>query len=109
MPSDHQLSVDIVLKFLPFDKLFCPDEQNEGAVGRSQHTVDLVDADVAVFCRFSGGQCHFVLNEIQLLLVQANFLADGSRAIWHDAHPFRCSPKAPFFKKTFLAPDPPSP
>ena len=59
MPSDHQLLADIVLKFLPFDKLFRPDEQNEGAVGRSQHTVDLVDADVAVFCRFSGGQCHF--------------------------------------------------
>ena len=59
MPSDHQLLADIVLKFLPFDKLFRPDEQNEGAVGRSQHTVDLVDADVAVFCRFSGGQRHF--------------------------------------------------
>lgn len=39
---------------------------------------------------------HFVLDEIQLLLVQADFLADGSRAIWHEAHPFRCSPKAPF-------------
>ena len=51
---------------------------------------------------------HLVLDEIQLLLVQADFLADGSRAIWHDAHPFRCSPKAPFFKKTFLAPDAPS-
>ena len=46
MLSDHQLLADIVLKFLPFDKLFRPDEQNEGAVGRSQHTVDLVDADV---------------------------------------------------------------
>ena len=26
---------------------------------------------------------HFVLDEIQFLLVQADFLADGSRAIWH--------------------------
>ena len=36
-----------------------PNEQDEGAVGRAEHTVDLVDADVAVFCRFSGGQRHF--------------------------------------------------
>ena len=62
MPSDHQLLADIVLKFLPFDKLFRPDEQNEGAVGRSQHTVDLVDADVAVLRCFSGGQRHFVVD-----------------------------------------------
>jgi len=26
---------------------------------------------------------HFVLNEIQFLLVQADFLADGSCAVWH--------------------------
>ena len=39
---------------------------------------------------------HFVLDEIQFLLVQADFLADGSRAIWHEAHSFRCSPNAPF-------------
>ena len=26
---------------------------------------------------------HFVLDEIQLLFVQADFLADGSRAVWH--------------------------
>ena len=50
---------DILLKLPAFDQLFCPDEQNEGAVGRAEHTVDLVDADVAVFCRFSGGQRHF--------------------------------------------------
>ena len=62
MPSDHQLLADIVLKFLPFDKLFRPNEQNEGAVGRSQHTVDLVDADVAVLRCFSGGQRHFVVD-----------------------------------------------
>ena len=39
---------------------------------------------------------HLVLDEIQFLLVQADFLADGSCAVWHEAHPFRCSPKAPF-------------
>ena len=68
---------DIVLKFLPFDKLFRPDEQDEGAVGHSQHTVDLVDADVAVFCRFSGGQCHFQMNRNgaeAILPVKAPFL-----------------------------------
>ena len=26
---------------------------------------------------------HLVLDEIQLLLVQADFLADGSRVVWH--------------------------
>ena len=39
---------------------------------------------------------HLVLDEIQFLLIQADFLADGSRAVRHEAHPFRCSPKAPF-------------
>ena len=48
-----------MLKFLSFDQLLCADKQNEGAVGRAEHTVDLVDADVAIFCRFSGGQRHF--------------------------------------------------
>ena len=38
---------------------------------------------------------HLALDEIQLLLVEADFLADGARAVRHEAHPFRCSPKAP--------------
>ena len=50
---------DILLKLPAFDQLFWPNEQDERAVGRAEHTVDLVDADVAVFCRFPGGQRHF--------------------------------------------------
>ena len=55
----HQFFTDELFKFLSFDQFLCADEKHERAVGRSQHTVDLVDADVAVFCRFSGGQRHF--------------------------------------------------
>ena len=49
----------MLFKLPALDQLFCPNEQDEGAVGAAEHTVDLVDADVAVFCRFSGGQRHF--------------------------------------------------
>ena len=52
----------MLFKLPTLDQLFRPDEQNEGAVGRSQHTVDLVDADVAVLRCFSGGQRHFVVD-----------------------------------------------
>ena len=38
---------------------FVPTNKTKGPVGRAEHTVNLVDADVAVFCRFSGGQRHF--------------------------------------------------
>jgi hypothetical protein len=46
LPSDHQLLTDVLFKLPALDQLFYPNEQDEGAVGRSQHTVDLVDADV---------------------------------------------------------------
>ena len=59
MLPDHQLWADVLFKLPTLDQLFCADEQNKGAVGRAEHTVDLVDADVAVFCCFSGGQRHF--------------------------------------------------
>ena len=59
LPSDHQLLADVLFKLPALDQLFCPNEQDKGAVGRAEHTVDLVDADVAVFCCFSGGQRHF--------------------------------------------------
>ena len=55
----HQFFTDELFKFLSLDQFLCADEKHERAVGRSQHAVDLVDADVAVFCRFSGGQRHF--------------------------------------------------
>lgn len=59
MPSDHQLLADVLFKLPALDQLLCADEQHEGAVGRAEHTVDLVNADVAVLRCFSGGQRHF--------------------------------------------------
>ena len=67
---------DVLFKLPALDQLFCPDEQDEGAVGRSQHTVDLVDADVAVLRCFSGGQCHFQMDR------------NGADAILHVKAPF---------------------
>ena len=59
LPSNCHCTADVLFKLPTLDQLFRPDEQDKGAVGRAEHTVDLVDADVAVFCRFSGGQRHF--------------------------------------------------
>lgn len=55
---------------------FAPTKKHERAVGRSQHTVDLVDADVAVLCRLLGGQCHFQMDR------------NGADAILHVKAPF---------------------
>ena len=41
----HQFFTDELFKFLSLDQFLCADEKHERAVGRSQHTVDLVDAD----------------------------------------------------------------
>ena len=59
MPSDHHLLADVLLKFLSLDQLLCANEKHERAVGRSKHTVNFVDADIALFCRLFGGQRHF--------------------------------------------------
>ena len=58
----HQFFTDELFKLLSLDQFLCADEKHERAVGRSQHTVDLVDADVAVLCRLLGGQCHFQMD-----------------------------------------------
>ena len=44
---------DVLFKLPALYQFLCADEKHERAVGRSQHTVGLVDADVAVslFCR----------------------------------------------------------
>ena len=60
----HQFFTDELFKLLSLDQFLCADEKHERAVGRSQHTVNLVDADVAVFCRFSGGQRHFQMDRM---------------------------------------------
>ena len=59
LPSNCRCTADVLFKLPALYQLFRPDEQHEEAVGHSQHTVDLVDADIAVFCRFSGSQRHF--------------------------------------------------
>ena len=58
----HQFFTDELFKLLSLDQFLCADEEDEGAVGRSQHTVNLVDADVAVLCCFSGSQRHFQMD-----------------------------------------------
>ena len=65
-----------MFKLLSLDQFLCADENHERTVGRSQHTVDLVDADVAVFCRLLGGQCHFQMDR------------NGADAILHVKAPF---------------------
>ena len=72
----HQFLTDEVFKLLSLDQFLCADEKHERAVGRSQHTVDLVDADVAVLCRLLGGQCHFQMDR------------NGADAILHVKAPF---------------------
>lgn len=76
LPSNCHCTADVLFKLPTLDQLFRPNEQDERAVGRSQHTVDLVDADVAVFCCFSGGQRHFEVD------------GDGADAILHVKAPF---------------------
>ena len=65
-----------MFKLLSLDQFLCADENHERTVGRSQHTVDPVDADVAVFCRLLGGQCHFQMDR------------NGADAILHVKAPF---------------------
>ena len=65
-----------MFKLLSLDQFLCADEKHERTVGRSQHTVNLADADVAVFCRLLGGQCHFQTDR------------NGADAILHVKAPF---------------------
>ena len=76
LPSNCHCTADILFKLPALDQFLCADEKHERAVGRSQHTVDLVDADVAVFCRLLGGQCHFQMDR------------NGADAILHVKAPF---------------------
>ena len=59
LPSNCHCTADVLFKLPALYQLLCADEQDEGAVGAAEHTVDFVDADVAVLRRFSGGQRHF--------------------------------------------------
>ncbi len=50
--------LDVLLKLFALDQLFAADVEYEGAIGRAQHAVDLVDADVAVLRRLLDRQIH---------------------------------------------------
>ena len=45
LPPICHCAADVLFKLPALVRLFRPDGQHEGAVGRSQHTADLVDAD----------------------------------------------------------------
>ena len=69
LPSNCHCTADILFKLPALDQLFRTDEQDEGTFGSAEHTVDLVDADVAVLCRFLGGEGHLEVNENSFDLV----------------------------------------
>lgn len=60
--SDHQLGADVLLKLFALDQLLRTNEQDEGALGRAEHTVDLVDTDVAVLGGLLGGEGQLEVN-----------------------------------------------
>jgi hypothetical protein len=60
--SDHQFGADVLLKLLALDQLLRTNEQDEGALGRAEHTVDLVDTDVAVLGGLLGGEGQLEVN-----------------------------------------------
>ena len=72
----HQFFTDELFKLPTLDQFLCADEKHERTVGRPQHTVNLVDADVTVLCRLLGGQCHFQMDR------------NGADAILHVKAPF---------------------
>ena len=59
LPSNHQLVADILLKLPAFDQLFGSDIEDERAIRTAQHTIDLVDPNIAVCCGFLNSQRHF--------------------------------------------------
>ena len=44
LPSNCHCTADVLFKLPALYQFFRPDEEDEGAVGRAEHTVDLVDA-----------------------------------------------------------------
>ena len=60
--SDHQLGADVLLKLLALDQFLRANEQDEGTLGRTEHTVDLVDTDVALLGSLLGGEGQLEVN-----------------------------------------------
>ena len=50
---------NILLELPAFDQLFGPNIENKRAIRTAQHTLDLVDPNVAVCCGFLNRQRHF--------------------------------------------------
>ena len=67
--SDHQLGADILLKRFALDQLLRANEQDEGTLGRTEHTADLVDTDVALLGGLLGGESQLEVNGISFDLI----------------------------------------
>ena len=57
-----KLAADACLKLPALDRLLRINEQDEGTLGRTEHTVDLVDTDVAVLGGLPGGEGQLAVN-----------------------------------------------
>ena len=68
--SDHQFGADVLLKLLALDQLLRTNEQDEGALGSTEHTVDLVDTDVAVLGGLLGDESQLEVNGNSFDLMQ---------------------------------------
>ena len=53
---------DILLELPAFDQLFGPNIENKRAIRTAQHTLDLVDPNVAGCCGFLNRQRHFEMD-----------------------------------------------
>ena len=53
---------DILLELHAFDQLFGPNIENKRAIRTAQHTLDLVDPNVAVCCGLLNRQRHFEMD-----------------------------------------------
>lgn len=60
--SDHQLGADVLLKLLALDQLLRTNEQEEGTLGRTEYTVNLVDTDIAVLGGLLGSEGQLEVN-----------------------------------------------
>ena len=48
-------TLNVIFKLPAFDQFLCPDKKDKRTIGCTQHAVDLIDADVAVFGGFLDG------------------------------------------------------
>lgn len=66
---DDQTLTDIFFELLALYQLFGADIKHEGAVWRTEHTVNLIDSDVAVLGSLLGGEGQLgVMGTLSILL-----------------------------------------